>query len=107
MSPQIKYKPRAECTIEDDGDTISLYVEINPDPNRSIRETEILRCLAATMDIDNKGNCRGIEILLDRGDPGDTSPLDDQRRKFEELFDQLDGMITAAERYPRGKEEQQ
>lgn len=64
--PQIKYVDRAECTVEDDGKLISLYVEINPDPNRSVYETHPIMDTMVNIDVDEKGNVRGIEILATR-----------------------------------------
>lgn len=64
--PQIKYISRAECTVEDDGSLISLYVEINPDPNRFVEATHPLAPVVHQVDIDSKGNVRGIEVVLQR-----------------------------------------
>lgn len=66
--PQIKYAPIAhETTIEDDGKRISLYIKpLDQHPARFVCETFEVDCLVSLVDINNKGNVQGIEVILQR-----------------------------------------
>lgn len=66
--PQIKYATEAHrTTIEDDGSMISLYVYPHDQhPDRFVCETHEIDCLVSLVDINNKGNIQGIEIILKR-----------------------------------------
>lgn len=64
--PRIEGVERAECTVEDDGNLISLYVEINPAPNHSVHDTVPMMDVQTNVDVDETGNVRGIEILIGR-----------------------------------------
>jgi hypothetical protein len=66
--PQIKYTRLAhETTIEDDGGLISLYIRpLEQHPDRFVCDSYEIDCLVSHVDINNKGNVQGIEVILKR-----------------------------------------
>jgi hypothetical protein len=72
--PHMKYVSEAICTVEDNGREISLYVKINPDPLRWVAETIPVSCMVANVDLDGKGNVRGIEVILNEDDKTPAGP---------------------------------
>lgn len=66
--PHIKYTDRAHQTeISDDQSLISLYIKpYEQHPDRFVCETIDIDCLVANVDINNKGNIQGIEVILQR-----------------------------------------
>lgn len=66
--PPIRYAKEAyRTTIEDDGEMISLYIyPYEQHPDRFVEETHEIDVLVANVDINNKGNVQGIEVILRR-----------------------------------------
>ena len=70
MIPQIKYAPVAhKTTIDDNGEIISLYIypfDVDSPPRFVAETSDDVDCLVATVDINEKGNVHGIEVILKR-----------------------------------------
>lgn len=66
--PKLKYTSVAhETLIEDVGSIMSIYIKPNDQhPDRFVCETYEVDCLVANVDINNKGNIQGIEVILSR-----------------------------------------
>lgn len=66
--PKLRYSTIAhKTTMEDTGSIISLYIEPNEQhPDRFVCETYSIDVLEAFVDINNKGNVQGIEVILKR-----------------------------------------